>query len=202
MQLRSLSPRQAQASWWGLVSPQDRFEFFQYREEEQVELGPGHEIRILRPTVDVELSLSDLQWRTKALVDTGAPHTLFDRGAAEALGLDFSDLRPHDHPTQYRWHLLAGKRRPAVPVDVALQLPPFLDIKWRAEVQFLIEDWNMPFGLLGQEGFLDRWAVTFNRSRNYFVVQEVADFERRLPEDPLQRVRDQENVPWGRRRKH
>ncbi len=37
----------------------------------------------------------------------------------------------------------------------------------------------MPFqGILGTEGFLDRWAVTFNRYHNYFQLD--------LPDDVLQ----------------
>ncbi len=43
---------------------------------------------VKRPTVDVTVSLSpDVEWTCRALVDTGSPRTVFDRGTADALGI-------------------------------------------------------------------------------------------------------------------
>lgn len=43
---------------------------------------------VKRPTVDVAVGVSaDVDWTCRALVDTGAPRTVFDRGMADALGL-------------------------------------------------------------------------------------------------------------------
>ena len=81
--------------------------------------------------------------------------------------------------------MLVGRSWDAVTFDVTLTLPPFEDIFWTAQVDFILADWDMPFGILATEGFLDRWAVTFNRYHNYFVVQEVDAFEERLPIDPF-----------------
>lgn len=81
--------------------------------------------------------------------------------------------------------MLIGREWAAIPVMVTLTLEPFTDTSWETEVDFLLAEWDMPFGILGTEGFLDRWAVTFNRYHNYFVVQEVDDFEQRLPVDPF-----------------
>jgi hypothetical protein len=140
---------------------------------------------IERPTVDVRLWHEGLEWQTKALIDTGSPRTIFDRGAADALEIDLSDR------SRQRLHFLAGQSLYAVPAMVALTLPPFDDISWETEVDFLLGDWNMPFGLLGQIGFLDRWVVTFNRYRNYFAVQQIDDFEERLPVDPFEEFQKQ-----------
>ena len=44
---------------------------------------------ILRPTVDVRLVCPpNGEWTTRALIDSGSPLTVFDRGAAEALCLN------------------------------------------------------------------------------------------------------------------
>jgi hypothetical protein len=67
---------------------------------------------------------------------------------------------------------------------VSVTLAQVTGISWETEIDFILADWDMPFGLLGQEGFLDRWVVTFNRYSNYVVVQSVSDFESRLPVDP------------------
>jgi hypothetical protein len=51
---------------------------FPYREEGNPPL--------LRPTVDVRLACEpNGEWTTRALIDTGSPLTIFDRGVAEAL---------------------------------------------------------------------------------------------------------------------
>lgn len=107
---------------------------------------------VLRPTVDVRLEVGDLEWTVRALADTGAPFTLFDRGTADALGVDFQRTG-----AERRWHKIAGGQYEAQVEMVVLRLPPFDDLWWETDVDFFIPDWGMPFGgLLGQEGFLDR----------------------------------------------
>lgn len=82
------------------------------------------------------------------------------------------------------YHHIAGGRHLAQTEIVALRLAPFDDLWWETEADFFLEDWGMPFsGLLGQQGFLDRWVVTFNYNENYFVVEEPASFKSRLPPD-------------------
>jgi hypothetical protein len=132
-----------------------------------------------RPIVEVVLSIGGADFRTPALIDTGAPRNIFSRGCAEALALDL--MPPH---AEARVHHLLGQSWNAVTVHVTITPPPFTDLHWQAEVDFLLADWDMPFGILGTEGFLDRWAVTFNRYGNYFAVQEVSGFESSLPVDP------------------
>lgn len=64
---------------------------------------------------------------------------------------------------------------------------PFADA-WEAEVDF-VHDEGLPFGLLGYEGFLNRWAVSFNGYNGYFVVAPVDLFHDRQPSDLLDRLR-------------
>lgn len=68
---------------------------------------------------------------------------------------------------------------------MSLTLPPFNDLTWDTDVDFFIDDWEMPFeGILGERGFLDRWVVSFNRPGGYFVVEEPQAFTQRMPIDP------------------
>jgi hypothetical protein len=63
-------------------------------------------------------------------------------------------------------------------------LAGFNDLSWETEVGFFLADWGMPFaGLLGTQGFLDRWVVTFHRYDSYFIVEEPDSFNERLPPD-------------------
>lgn len=117
-----------------------------------------------------------------ALVDTGATHCVFPVGAAEALGLDV--VRHEGDP--YRNFRIAGDLRPAFPKIITLTLPPFEELNWDAEVWFFYQEWELPFGLLGSEGFLDKWVVSFNRAANYFIVESAPEFGKRLPRDPFE----------------
>jgi hypothetical protein len=41
----------------------------------------------------------------------------------------------------------------------------------------------LAFGLLGYEGFLTKWAVSFNAAYGYFVVEPAESFGERIPPD-------------------
>lgn len=138
---------------------------FPYREE-------GDPPR-LRPTVDVELRFGpNALWRTRALVDTGSPITVFDYASAEALLVRFNNAGAEQSTIQ----LLGATRRVQFEyVDICLLDDPTLT--WSIRIGFLTDPtFVMPFqGLLGTEGFLDRWAVTFNAYYNYFLLQQPDD---------------------------
>lgn len=139
----------------------------------------GIEVSVARPTAAVELSFGDLTWTVKALVDTGAPFTLFDRATADALGI------PIRQSGERRSHQIGGGTHLAQVERVQITLPPFNDLSWESDVDFFVDDWEMPFaGLLGEHGFLDRWVVSFHRRDGYFIVGEPESFDARLPVDP------------------
>jgi hypothetical protein len=127
----------------------------------------------------VTIRLDGLEDRPKALVDTGAPRCVSPRGTAEMLGLDL----PANSDT---FMDLMGRRWPLVTETVTLALPD-LSEQWDAEVDFVLDDEpQLPFALLGLEGFLNRWAVSFNAYRGYFIIEPVEDFEGRIPPDPFE----------------
>lgn len=139
------------------------------------------------------MEFGDLTWNVRALIDTGSPYTIFDRGCADALAVDLSKS-----PAHRRWHRLAGAERRAQVEIVVLKLDPFQDLWWETEVDFLMDDLELPFGgLLGQHGFLDRWVVTFNRYDNYFIVEEPDSFKSRLPPDESRLIESAEARDQG-----
>lgn len=72
---------------------------------------------------------------------------------------------------------------------MSLTLPPFNDLTWDTDVDFFVDDWEMPFeGVLGEHGFLDRWVVSFNRPGGFFVVEEPEAFSQRMPVDPTEEM--------------
>jgi len=132
--------------------------------------------------VEIVLSHEGKTWRVKALIDTGAPFTLFDRATADALGVPIrrsGDRRNHT--------IGGGGSHPAQPERVKLTLPPFDDLTWETDVDFFVDDWGMSFaGVLGEHGFLDRWVVSFNRAAGYLLVEQPESFATRLPIDPTE----------------
>ncbi len=132
-------------------------------------------------------------FRLRALIDTGSPNTLFDRGVADALGLEIG--KPGAQVENV--HLLGGVHK-AERFHVVLMLPPFDDITWEAAVLFLREELDVAFaGLLGTEGFLDRWVVSFNYYDNYFVVEERDSFVGRMPTNTYEAFQAQFDSEWA-----
>ncbi|MEA3078005.1 MAG: hypothetical protein QOF60_2913 [Actinomycetota bacterium] len=144
---------------------------------------------ILRPMVNVEVATGPKERATtKALIDTGAPRTVFPRGIGDLIGVPFLD-GPGGTGVLID---LMGRRWAAVTQTVDLLLRPFDDLGWTAEVDFVVDE-GLPFALLGYEGFLNRWAVSFNAYKGYVVVEPIESFDERLPLDPF--VEAQERWP-------
>jgi hypothetical protein len=153
------------------------FQIFPWREEER---HKPTGLPVLRPTVEIELSSADLSVRAKALIDTCAPRTIFPRGYGEAIGIEFPSPLTPGLPS----HKLLGDLWVATREFVHLVFPPFHESGWDAEVDFLLDE-GLPFGVLGLDGFLNRWVVSLNAYHSYFVVEPIDDFERRMPRDPF-----------------
>jgi hypothetical protein len=121
-----------------------------------------------RPIIDVEVCFAPNSWRTTALIDTGSPITVFDYGTAEALLVRLGNAGARTGQVA-----LMGALRQIQFEVVDLSLIDDPAISWTAEVAF-IRDKNfvMPFqGLLGTAGFLDKYAVTFNKYYENFSLQ-------------------------------
>jgi len=154
---------------------------------------------ILRPTVDVRLMYGDTgDWNLRALVDTGAPISFFDRGAADAVGVRLNN---------------AGARRGRIKIlggdwDVQyehVQMSLVVDSvhSWSAEVAFVSSpELQMPFqGVLGTDGFLDKFAVTFNRYYEYFAIERPDDWHERVGRPLLEDPAGAPDPEWVRPRR-
>jgi hypothetical protein len=133
---------------------------------------------VLRPTVDVRLEFGETgDWTLRALIDTGSPITVFDRGAADAVGVRFDYAG-----AQTGMIRILGGHWAVQFEDVHLSLAVDTEYAWTARVAFVRSpELQMPFqGLLGTEGFLDKFAVTFNKYYDYFVLERPDDFHDRI----------------------
>ena len=135
---------------------------------------------IARPILDVELRLApNGLWRTTALIDTGAPITVFDYGTAEA-----HLVRIGNAGAQTGLVALLGANRLVQYEYVDLGVVDDPAVNWTARIAFITDKtFVMPFqGLLGTDGFLDKYAVTFNKYYEYFLLQSPDEADG-VPED-------------------
>lgn len=129
-------------------------------------------------------TLGDLSIATKALIDTGSPRTVLPRGVGDLLGIEFPQFRS-EASKKIR---LLGQDWAAITETVTLGLPPFDDdLTWSAEVDFMVDE-ELSFALLGYEGFLNRWAVSFNAAFGYFVIEPADEYGERLDSSVLEEL--------------
>ncbi|MGC4109828.1 MAG: hypothetical protein QM747_05270 [Nocardioides sp.] len=165
------------------------FHAYPYREEEP---RPGRP-PVVRPTVDLRVTARE-EIMVRSLVDTGAPFCIFSRAIAEAVDVDMRPGRGLDREIR----ILGGVHNSRL-ATVGLQLPPFEGVTWDAECAFLYEDLDLSFaGILGQEGFLDRWVASFNMYDGFFVIEERDDFVQRLGIDPMDFINGFYDSEWER----
>lgn len=82
---------------------------------------------------------------------------------------------------------------------VNMELPPFEGLQWTAQAAFLHQDLSLSFGgVLGQQGFLDRWVASFNLYDGYFIIEERDAFVGRLGRDPAEEFGRNMPVDWER----
>jgi hypothetical protein len=130
---------------------------------------------ILRPTVDIQLNCApNGEWTTRALIDSCSPLTIFDRGVAEALVVNFR------YDADRGSTALLGQKRIVQFEYVELALPGYPGHGWEARVAFITDrTFQMPFqGILGAEGFLHKFVVTFHAGENFFLVEHPDDWVR------------------------
>jgi hypothetical protein len=180
-----LSSQKLMLSLWELgsrartrpLSASTEFFLFPWREEEIVK-GPSKRLR--RPTLDVTLTLGPTEVSQRALIDRGAPRTVFPLGAAVALGIDVPE-QPYQGP-EFKDLAFMSHTWKAFSCSLTLKLPPYEALFWDAEVDFVLDE-GLPFGLLGCEGFLDKWAVSLSGYHTYTVIEPVDALHGRVPID-------------------
>lgn len=160
---------------------------FPWRVEETLTSG----IEIARPTLNVYITRQDLGITTKALIDTGSPVCIFPRGVGDFLGVDFAG------ESEGLGIRLYGRKWRSITQTVEMSLVPYDDIHWFANVEFVIDavtgiddgQTDLPFAILGVEGFLDQWAMTINARDKYFVVESPTACRERTPPEVFQEMR-------------
>lgn len=123
---------------------------------------PGDPARVPRPILSVTVEGQDQP--VSCLIDTGAIHNRWPREWADDAGIDLSD-RESAHPG------IGGRSVTCYLVE---------DVQVVVATQALnlavwfCDDWEAPFGLLGQEGFLQYFGLHLDVSNGWFDLDELA----------------------------
>jgi len=148
----------------------------------------------LRPTLAVRLRHEhDVPWTTVALIDTGAPITFFDNGAAQGLNIRLGRTGAEtDHVR------ILGSTWKMQFETIELSIPGAEELCWETRVAFACDPaLQMPFqGVLGSRGFLERLAVTFNEYENYFVIEQSDSYHERVGRHLVEDVTRRSDEHW------
>lgn len=115
------------------------------------------EDRIFRPVIPVTFKVQDKQFKSYALIDSGADYTILPIEVAGQLGLKLS--------AEFRYSMEAAGGsslniyRSPVEIKHIIQKSGFRNLEWSSYVYFAESGSTL---LLGQKGFLDRFEVRLN----------------------------------------
>lgn len=123
---------------------------------------PGMDDPTPRPLLDVRLDGLE-RGSLVGLVDSGALHNRFGTFVARQAAIDLDGAPPESIA-------LAGRVLTAHTVTVGLQLG---EHRWEAPVSFC-DPWPWDFQLLGQEGFLRWFRVTFQAADRWMDVEPTS----------------------------
>ena len=121
---------------------------------------------VARPVVDLTVNGVD-EAPLRCMIDTGAGGVRLPGSAADALGVDLSDVEPGPP------HIIGGTETHLYDADVSLACAGF---EWQATVSFCMPDFA-GFGLAGLRGFFDKIYVGLD---GYLQVVELEPHDDRL----------------------
>ena len=125
----------------------------------------------IRPCLPVSISSGAVRISTLAIVDSGADHCIFPISFAHALGIDI--LQAKAEPT-------CGVGSHSVPTyfwDVLLRLKVDGIQEETTRIGFTEGLEHLGFGVLGHNGFFDRYKVMFEFAKGLWMFQRMVNAE-------------------------
>jgi hypothetical protein len=106
-----------------------------------------------RPIIPIELGYGDQTIRYEALVDSGADLCIFPGDIGRALGLDIESGEP------FQLGGVTGENRMGYFHMITIKVGKY---SYRTRVGFMDTMREGSFGMVGQKGFFDRFAIKFD----------------------------------------
>ena len=118
----------------------------------------------LRPVVQIDFETEDGKFGYLVLIDSGADYCIFHATVGEQLGIDIKSGKPltfygtSGEPQKAYFHTITFKIG-------GHQHTCFAGFSYDME--------KLAYGLLGQDGFFDKWIVKFEYHREYIELREI-----------------------------
>lgn len=119
-----------------------------------------------RPALPIVLSSGQLSWNCYAVIDSGADDCVFPLNFAARLGLNIASTN-----RIYSFGGVGSANQLAWFFEVTLSIPGTL-LTFQASVGFTPSLDQAGFGLLGQNGFFDRFKVAFDLRAGLFYIED------------------------------
>jgi len=117
----------------------------------------------LRPVLPVTLKRGDKKISVQALVDSGSDYNIFNAEVGEALGLEIKTGK-----TLSFWGTSESKQL-AYFHDITIEIGGY---EYQCYCGFSYDIKHLPYGLLGQNDFFEKFKVIFDYSKERFEIKE------------------------------
>ncbi len=119
----------------------------------------------LRPVVQIDFETAEGKFGYLVLIDSGADYCIFHASVGRLLGLDIEKGKP------LTFFGTSGEPQKAYFHEITFKLGGH---PHTCEVGFSDEMEKLAYGLLGQDGFFNKWAVKFEYHKERLELKEIA----------------------------
>ncbi|MEK7617191.1 MAG: retropepsin-like aspartic protease [Patescibacteria group bacterium] len=119
----------------------------------------------LRPVIQIDFVTPTGNFHYFVLVDSGADYCMFHAKIGEMLGLDIKSGKP------LTFFGTSGEPQKAYFHKVTFRVG---GIEHTCEAGFSYDMEKLPYGLLGQDGFFDKWIIKFEHHKENIELKELS----------------------------
>lgn len=118
----------------------------------------------LRPVVQIDFETENGKFGYFVLIDSGADYCLFHASIGEELGLDVKSGKP------LTFYGTSGEPQKSYFHKITFKIGGH---DHTCEVGFSYEMEKLAYGILGQDGFFDKWSVKFEYHKENVEIKEI-----------------------------
>lgn len=123
-----------------------------------------HKKSALRPVVQIDLDTPNGSFGYLVLIDSGADYCIFHASVGELLGLTIKKGVP------LTFYGTSGEPQHAYFHKITFKLGGY---KHTCEVGFSYDMEKLAYGLLGQDGFFNKWSIKFEYHKENVELKEI-----------------------------